>query len=63
MKANLKKSKPDVKKSKAYKSLSTDAKLLYDYCLHQGAGNKNFEFEYDDFMKWVKTRYRQFATR
>lgn len=43
----------DPKKSKAYKSLSPEAKLMYEFCLYKGAGDKGFELDYDEFLAWL----------
>jgi hypothetical protein len=44
------------KKSKAYKSLSDDAKLLYEYALERGRGGESFELDYNDFIIWLTKR-------
>lgn len=44
------------KKSKAYKSLSDDAKLLYEYCLEVDKNGQNFEIDYDKFIIWLDNK-------
>jgi len=45
--------KHHVKQSRAYKSLSIEEKLIYEFCLYKGSDGKDFELDYDEFIEWM----------
>jgi len=57
MRKNVMRSKTkNAKNSKAYATLSDEAKVIYDYCLEIGADGKPFELDYDKFIVWLTNK-------
>ena len=63
MKFNISKKDIPAKQSKAYKLLSVEEKLIYEYCLYKGADGKEFEVDYDEFIKWMCEMTKRYYLR